>query len=98
MGSERQVPGKLSPALEDDELPRSNLRVIKKAMYEASFGELNPKRLKLTVKMMNYLISKGIAKERLCAKGFGFSDPVASNDTEEGRAKNRRVQFNPISD
>jgi OmpA-OmpF porin, OOP family len=47
--------------------------------------------------VMNYLISKGIAKERLCVKGYGFSKPVDTNSTEEGRAKNRRVQFNPIS-
>lgn len=53
---------------------------------------------KRAMEVMNYLVTKGIAKERLCAKGFGFSDPVATNDTEEGRAKNRRVQFNPISD
>ncbi|SPD74082.1 conserved exported hypothetical protein [uncultured Desulfobacterium sp.] len=53
---------------------------------------------KRAMEVMDYLVSKGIEKERLCAKGFGFSDPVASNDTEEGRAKNRRVQFNPISD
>jgi OmpA-OmpF porin, OOP family len=47
--------------------------------------------------VMNYLVSKGIAKERLSVKGYGFSVPVDTNSTEEGRAKNRRVQFNPIS-
>jgi OOP family OmpA-OmpF porin len=47
--------------------------------------------------VMNYLVSKGIAKERLSIKGFGFSNPVDTNNTEEGRAKNRRVQFNPTN-
>lgn len=40
-----------------------------------------------------YLITKGIDKSRLQAKGYGKSKPVASNDTEEGRATNRRVEF-----
>lgn len=40
-----------------------------------------------------YLISKGIASERMSNQGFGMSRPVASNDTEEGRARNRRTEF-----
>ncbi len=45
----------------------------------------------------NYLISKGISRDRIVAKGYGFDKPIASNDTEEGRAKNRRVEFKIIS-
>jgi outer membrane protein OmpA-like peptidoglycan-associated protein len=41
-----------------------------------------------------YLIEKGIARSRLVSNGYGPDKPVASNDTEEGRAQNRRVQFN----
>jgi OOP family OmpA-OmpF porin len=40
-----------------------------------------------------YLISKGVAAERLSSAGHGESKPLASNDTEEGREKNRRVEF-----
>lgn len=40
---------------------------------------------------MNALISKGVDKYSLEAIGFGESQPIASNDTEEGRAENRRV-------
>ena len=46
----------------------------------------------------NYLVSKGIAKDRLTATGYGFSRPLTTNETEEGRAKNRRVQLDPISE
>ena len=41
----------------------------------------------------DYLIDKGISSDRLRAKGFGESVPVASNDTEEGRMQNRRTEF-----
>ncbi|MHB1092622.1 OmpA family protein [Thiobacillus sp.] len=46
----------------------------------------------------NYLISKGIAADRLVAKGYGESQPIASNDTDEGRFKNRRVELNQIKE
>jgi outer membrane protein OmpA-like peptidoglycan-associated protein len=40
----------------------------------------------------NYLVSKGIDKKRLDAVGFGDEHPIAPNDTEEGRQKNRRIE------
>jgi len=40
-----------------------------------------------------YLISKGIAGERLSTVGKGEEDPIASNDTMEERSKNRRIEF-----
>lgn len=46
--------------------------------------------------VMQYLIDHGIPKESLQSKGFGSEKPIASNDTEEGREKNRRVEFNII--
>lgn len=39
------------------------------------------------------MIKRGIAPDRMEAVGKGKSEPIASNDTEEGRAKNRRVEF-----
>jgi hypothetical protein len=43
----------------------------------------------------NYLVTRGVAADRLTAKGFGWSEPIASNDTAEGRQQNRRVDFRP---
>lgn len=41
----------------------------------------------------NYLISKGLDASKMVTAGKGATMPIASNDTEEGRAKNRRVQI-----
>jgi OOP family OmpA-OmpF porin len=41
----------------------------------------------------SYLISKGINPERLSSKGFGSSKQISSNETEEGRQQNRRIEF-----
>ena len=40
-----------------------------------------------------YLIDKGISAKRLKAKGYGETRPVATNDTPEGRTRNRRVEL-----
>jgi OOP family OmpA-OmpF porin len=41
----------------------------------------------------NYLVSKGIAETRLTTVGFGKTNPIADNKTDEGRAMNRRIMF-----
>jgi outer membrane protein OmpA-like peptidoglycan-associated protein len=46
--------------------------------------------------VMKYLINRGISADRLSAKGYGKERPVASNNTAEGRAKNRRVELVPV--
>jgi outer membrane protein OmpA-like peptidoglycan-associated protein len=52
---------------------------------------LSDKRAKA---VMNYLIAKaGVNKQLLKAKGYGETRPIASNDTEDGKEQNRRVEF-----
>ena len=41
----------------------------------------------------NYLVSKGLASTRFSTSGMGIVDPIATNDTPEGRSQNRRVEF-----
>ncbi len=66
--------------------------------YKGS-GEAN---LKLSEKRAEsvkaYLVSQGVVEKRLVAKGYGESQPIADNKTEEGRAKNRRVELKVIKD
>jgi outer membrane protein OmpA-like peptidoglycan-associated protein len=52
--------------------------------------QLSEKRAK---SVYSYLLGKGIDPQRLTSKGFGATKPIASNDAEEGRQKNRRIEF-----
>lgn len=45
----------------------------------------------------NWLIDKGIDSSRISSQGFGEKDPIETNDTEAGRARNRRVTFYIVS-
>ena len=47
----------------------------------------------VVIAILAYLVDKGVKASRLSAKGYGESRPIASNDTEEGRAENRRVEM-----
>jgi chemotaxis protein MotB len=43
--------------------------------------------------VMNFMVSQGVNSALVSAQGFGEQDPVASNDTPDGRAQNRRVEL-----
>jgi outer membrane protein OmpA-like peptidoglycan-associated protein len=57
----------------------------------ATYNKLLSKKRAQSV--VDYLISVGCDHRKLKAKGFGFDYPIDTNDTEEGRSKNRRVEF-----
>ncbi len=57
---------------------------------DASNQTLSEGRAKV---VMDKLVEMGISKDRLSSKGWGESKPIAGNDTPEGKANNRRVEF-----
>ena len=54
----------------------------------------------LSIKRANacyvYLVSKGVDANRLIVTGLGETQPIADNNTEEGRSLNRRVEFSVV--
>jgi len=64
--------------------------------YTDNTGSLNY-NMKISKKraesVINYLINQGIQTDRLTANGYGPENPITSNKTKEGRAKNRRIEF-----
>ncbi len=63
--------------------------------YASSEGDLDY-NVKLSQDRANslkvYLVSQGVPEKNIIAKGMGIQNPIASNDTEAGRKKNRRVE------
>jgi OOP family OmpA-OmpF porin len=49
--------------------------------------------LRRATAVKQYLVKEGVPDSRLSVRGFGKTQPVASNDTEDGRAQNRRVEL-----
>lgn len=57
------------------------------AEYNQNLSELRAKAV------VDYLIEKGVSRHRISSKGYGFTQPIRSNESEEGRAVNRRTSF-----
>lgn len=45
------------------------------------------------ISVARYLVQNGVSLERLKAFGYGEANPIDSNETSEGRSRNRRVEF-----
>lgn len=60
------------------------------AAYNQELSERRAKAVKA------YMVNKGVSADRMQTKGYGKSQPIASNHTEEGRAYNRRVEYEII--
>lgn len=58
-----------------------------------SFGHNKELSEKRALSVLNYLVENGIEKDRLTYIGYADQQPIATNDTEEGRAMNRRTEF-----
>lgn len=72
---------------------------IQIAGHTDSDGEENANQLlsqKRAESVKNYLISQGIEANRIVAKGFGESHPIANNATPQGKAQNRRTEISVL--
>jgi len=82
-----------------DRIKRINLEVVIAIGHTDSIGS-DAYNQKLSVRRANavkaYLVSKGIPANRVYTEGKGEKQPVASNKTKSGRAKNRRVELEVI--
>ena len=76
-----------------------NLEVIIAVGYTDNIGTFEYNQ-KLSERRANavkeYLVSKGVEKNRIYTEGKSYKDPIASNKTAEGRAKNRRVEIEMV--
>ena len=73
--------------------PRVRLEVGGHTDNTGSLDLNNRLSLQRANSVRDYLISQGIAEDRLEAKGYGPSMPIADNSTAAGRAENRRIEF-----
>jgi len=72
-----------------------DVRIVAEGHTDSAGSDLYNKKLgrHRAEAVRSYLVSRGIAGDRIRVVSFGESRPVASNDTEEGRAQNRRVEL-----
>jgi outer membrane protein OmpA-like peptidoglycan-associated protein len=86
-----EILGKALTVLQDH--PEAKVKIVGHTdnIGSKKYNDLLSLRRAMSVK--SYLVSKGISSARLTTYGVGFSEPIAANDTPEGRAKNRRIEF-----
>ncbi|MFZ0448203.1 MAG: OmpA family protein [Desulfatiglandaceae bacterium] len=72
---------------DDDILVKGHTDTTGSEQYNQELSERRAKAVK------NFLILKGVSARQITAIGFGETMPIASNDTKEGRQKNRRVEI-----
>ncbi len=79
---------------------RPNMKILVKGHTSSEGGDDYNMKLSETrsLSVKQYLISQGIVGERIAYKGLGETQPVATNDTEDGRQRNRRVEFEIMSE
>lgn len=80
----KEIPGKIIIEGHTDNIP------ISSSSFYKSNWELSAARAS---SVLHFLLQKGLAPDRFAIAGYGEYKPVASNDTEEDRTKNRRVEL-----
>ena len=73
--------------------PNTDVRIVGHTDSTGSDAVNNPLSFERASSTRNYLGSRGVDTRRIAADGMGERQPIASNDTAEGRARNRRVEI-----
>jgi len=81
-----------------NQLPKLKLNIVGHTSLEGSKEHNNKLSQNRAIAVFNYLKLKGIEPTRLSTEGKGSIQPVASNDTEEGKKMNRRIEFIVLED
>ncbi|ACI20276.1 MULTISPECIES: OmpA/MotB family protein [Thermodesulfovibrio] len=79
----KELPGKVAIEGHTDNIP------ISSSVYKSNW-ELSAARAS---SVLHFLLQRGLSPDRFLIAGYGEYKPVATNDTDEGRAKNRRVEL-----
>ena len=73
--------------------PYSDVRIVGHTDSTGSEAVNNPLSIDRAASTRNYLVNRGVDGRRIAIDGMGERYPIASNDTAEGRARNRRVEI-----
>lgn len=73
--------------------PYSDVRIVGHTDSTGSEAVNNPLSVDRAASTRNYLVNRGVDGRRIAIDGMGERHPIASNDTAEGRARNRRVEI-----
>ena len=73
--------------------PYSDVRIVGHTDSTGSDAVNNPLSVDRAANTRNYLVNRGVDGRRIAIDGMGERYPIASNDTAEGRARNRRVEI-----
>jgi len=87
----RSVLDPFAASLKDD--PKAQLSIIGHTDSTGSEAVNNPLSIERAQSVRDYLAARGVSPARIQIAGRGEREPVADNNTEAGRAKNRRVEI-----
>jgi outer membrane protein OmpA-like peptidoglycan-associated protein len=87
----RPILDRFAQTLKDN--PVTTVRIIGHTDSSGSDAINNPLSVNRAASSRNYLVDRGVAANRIAIDGRGSREPIASNDTTDGRAKNRRVEI-----
>ena len=73
--------------------PDANIEVGAHSNSEGSTSRNRDRTQARAEAIVDYLVNAGVRRERLTAVGYGEDNPIADNDTDEGKAANRRIEF-----